>query len=157
MREQALGRFSGITRLFLWMGLRFVWLGNGKSNKLVHDPFLIDECLSPDLVAVANSRGHHATHVVHRGLQGTKDHGLMPTIFNEGFVFVTNNGRDFLKLYASQEIHPGLIIIVPGGIPPAVQVALFTCTLDVMETLEDIVNKVVEVFLDGTVKVRAYP
>lgn len=123
----------------------------------MHDPFLIDECLSPDLVAVANSRGHHATHVVHRGLQGTKDHSLMPTIFNEGFVFVTNNGRDFLKLYASREIHPGLIIIVPGGISPAVQIALFTCVLDILETLEDIVNKVLEVFLDGTVKVRAYP
>ena len=123
----------------------------------MHDPFLIDECLSPDLVAVANSRGHHATHVVHRRLQGTKDHDLIPTIFDENFVFVTNNGRDFLKLYARQEIHPGLVIIVPGGIPPRVQIELFTCALEVMEPLDEVMNKVVEVFIDRTVTVRSYP
>jgi len=30
------------------------------------DPFLIDECLSPDLVALAHERGFDATHVVFR-------------------------------------------------------------------------------------------
>ena len=63
----------------------------------MRDPFPIDECLSLDLVAEAHARGHHATHVVFRGLQGTKDPDLMPTIFGENFVFVTNNGRDFIR------------------------------------------------------------
>jgi predicted nuclease of predicted toxin-antitoxin system len=66
----------------------------------LNDPFLIDECLSLDLVALAHSRGHHATHVVFREKQGTSDPDLMPLIRAEGFVLVTNNARDFLALYA---------------------------------------------------------
>ncbi len=123
----------------------------------MHDPFLIDECLSPDLAALANSRGHHATHVVHRRLQGSKDHELIPIIEREGFVFVTNNGRDFLKLYASLPVHPGLIIIVPGGIAPAIQIELFASALDAIEGSGDIINKVIEVFIDRTVTIRDYP
>lgn len=123
----------------------------------MHDPFLIDECLSPDLAALANSRGHHATHVVHRRLQGSKDHELIPVIEREGFVFVTNNGRDFLKLYATLSVHPGLIIIVPGGIAPAIQIELFASVLDAIEGGGDIINKVIEVYLDQTVTIRDYP
>jgi predicted nuclease of predicted toxin-antitoxin system len=120
------------------------------------DPFLIDECLSPDLVAKAHERGLQATHVVHRGLQGTKDHDLLPTIFNGGFIFVTNNGRDFLKLYAKEDIHHGLVIIVPGGIIPDLQVKLFDCVLSSLPEIGDLVNKVVEVNIDGTIEVRDY-
>ena len=81
----------------------------------LNDPFLIDECLSLDLVALAHARGHHATHVVFREKQGASDPDLMPLIRDEGFVLVTNNARDFLTLYAEEEIRPGLVIIVPGG------------------------------------------
>lgn len=123
----------------------------------MHDPFLIDECLSLDLVAEAHFRGHHATHLVFRNLQGTKDPDLIPIILNEGFVFVTNNGRDFLKLYADKEVHPGLIIIVPGGLTSKRQVELFDCALNLIETQVDLVNKVVEVFIDGTVTIRDFP
>ena len=93
----------------------------------LNDPFLIDECLSPDLAALANSRNHHATHVVFRGLQGAQDSELMPLIRQGGFVLATNNGRDFQSLYAREEPMP------------------------------DIVNKVVEVLSDGTVEVRDWP
>ena len=123
----------------------------------MRDPFLIDECLSLDLVAEAHARGHHATHLVFRGLQGTKDPDLMPTILKEGFIFVTNNGRDFLKLYADLEVHPGLIIIVPGGIPSKRQVELFDCALNLVENQVDLANKVLEVFLDGKVVIRDFP
>jgi predicted nuclease of predicted toxin-antitoxin system len=120
------------------------------------DPFLIDECLSPDLVAKAHERGLQATHVVHRGLQGTKDHDLLPTIFSGGFVFVTNNGRDFLKLYAKEDIHHGLVIIVPGGITSELQVKLFDDVLIAISGLSDLINKVIEVYIDGTIEVRDY-
>jgi predicted nuclease of predicted toxin-antitoxin system len=123
----------------------------------MRDPFLIDECLSLDLVAEAHVRGHDATHVVFRGLQGTKDHDLIPTISGGNFVFVTNNGRDFLKLYADKEVHPGLIIIVPGGISSKLQVELFDCALDLVDTRQDLINKVVEVSIDRSVAIRDYP
>lgn len=123
----------------------------------MRDPFLIDECLSPDLVAKAHERGHYATHVVHRGLEGTKDQKLMPVIRDEGFIFVTNNARDFLKLYEQEQIHAGLIIIVPGGIVADKQVELFECALDEIEPLDEIINKVVEVNLDKSVTIYDLP
>jgi len=36
--------------------------------------FLVDECLSPELVKLAHDRGHgESSHVVWRNLQGKKD------------------------------------------------------------------------------------
>lgn len=123
----------------------------------MNDPFLIDECLSPDLVALANERGHHATHVVYRSAQGTKDRHLVPIILEQNFVFVTNNGKDFLKLLANQELHPGLVVIVPGNISAATQVQLFGKALDIIERESDLTNRVVEVFGDGLVTIREWP
>lgn len=123
----------------------------------MRDPFLIDECLSPDLVALAHSRGHAATHVVFRGLAGTADHDLIPLIRHEGLIFVTNNARDFLKLYARENVHAGLIVIVPGGIPAEVQLRLFAAALDAVESSPDLVNRIVEVFSDGSVDIRDWP
>ncbi|NDU80288.1 MAG: toxin-antitoxin system, toxin component, PIN family protein [Ferrovum sp.] len=121
------------------------------------DPFFFDECLALELVAEANARGHHATHVVFRELQGTLDSDLLSLVTNENFVFVTNNRRDFLKLYASLDFHPGLVIIVPGSTPPRLQVELFDRVLNVIEPMDDIINKIVEVFSDGSVQIRDYP
>ncbi len=123
----------------------------------LNDPLLIDECLSPDLAALANSRNHHATHVVFRGLQGAQDSELMPLIREGGFVLVTNNGRDFLSLYAKEDVHPGLVIIIPGSLDREKQLEFFGRVLDVIEPMPDIVNKVVEIFSDGTVEVRDWP
>lgn len=123
----------------------------------VNDPFLIDECLSPDLVALANARNQHATHVVFRGMQGTQDPDLMPLIREGGFVLVTNNGKDFLPLFTKEDVHPGLVIIIPGSIDREKQLEFFGRVLDVVEPMPDIVNKVVEVFSDGTVEVRDWP
>ena len=123
----------------------------------LNDPFLIDECLSLDLVALAHARGHHATHVVFREMQGTSDPDLMPLIRDEGFVLVTNNARDFLTLYAEEEIRPGLVIIVPGGgIVREIQIDLFNQVLDVIAPMADLINRVVEVFIDETVEVQGW-
>ena len=121
------------------------------------DPFLIDECLSPDLVGLAHLRGHHATHVVFRGLAGVRDDELMPVIRKEGFIFVTNNAKDFRKLYSLENIHAGLVIIVPGGIPASAQLRFFAAALDVLDTMPDLVNRVLEVYSDGTVAVQTWP
>lgn len=136
------------------------FVSNGKNNtshKNMRDPFLIDECLSPSLVAKANARGHHATHVVYRNLQGTKDPDLIPLIIDEDFVFVTNNGRDFLKLYSNRDIHPGLVIIVPGGLPTTRQIELFDLVLNFIENKDDLINRLIEVFDDGTVTMKEFP
>ena len=58
-------------------------------------------------------RGHVGHHVVWLGLSGEADWDLMPRIVENNFTFVTNNAADFRKLYAREDIHAGLIIIVP--------------------------------------------
>ncbi|WP_244514672.1 DUF5615 family PIN-like protein [Ensifer sp. LCM 4579] len=75
--------------------------------------FLIDECLHTSLVAVAQAHGHDCFHVNWLGLSGETDWDLMPRIIEGDFTFVTNNARDFRKLYAKEELHTGLVIIVP--------------------------------------------
>jgi predicted nuclease of predicted toxin-antitoxin system len=116
------------------------------------DRILVDECLSVALVATAKARGHDATHVVWLGKEGMQDCNLMPLIVQNDFVFVTNNRRDFLKLYAEVELHSGLVIILPS-VDRDEQVRLFNYALDAAEELGDLVNKVIEVDRDGSTKV----
>ena len=58
--------------------------------------FLIDECLSPDLVAVAHGRGFvESSHVVWMGKAGMKDWELKPFILGGDWTLVTRNSVDF--------------------------------------------------------------
>ena len=107
--------------------------------------FLIDECLSPSLVSVANKSGFAALHVNHLGLEGSKDWHLLRSIQIKEFAFVTNNRADFLALYRRQDLHPGLIIIVPN-VPTSVQEKLFRAALTHVGQ-RDLTNTVVEVSL----------
>lgn len=75
----------------------------------------IDEDLSPSLVAVCHEAGYQATSVRDRGKLSTKDHALAEIVLDEGWVLVTNNAGDFLKLGASAGLHPGLVFIELGS------------------------------------------
>jgi predicted nuclease of predicted toxin-antitoxin system len=110
--------------------------------------FLIDECLHTSLVDVARQHGHEAHHVNWLGLSGATDRGLMRRILEEDFTFVTNNAADFRRLYARQEVHAGLVIIVPQ-VSPARQRALFRSLLDTLDPDAALLNEVIEVSLDG--------
>jgi predicted nuclease of predicted toxin-antitoxin system len=110
--------------------------------------FLIDECLHTSLVDVAQQHGHEAHHVNWLGLSGATDRGLMPRIVEEDFTFVTNNAGDFRRLYARQEVHAGLVIVVPQ-VSPARQRALFASLLDTLDPDDALLNEVIEVSLDG--------
>jgi predicted nuclease of predicted toxin-antitoxin system len=56
--------------------------------------FLIDECLSVDLVTVAWESGHEARHVAHVGRAGWKDWNVVRYACDGDFILVTNNGSD---------------------------------------------------------------
>ena len=75
--------------------------------------FLIDECLSVDLVTVAGQSGHEAQHVAHVGRAGWKDWNVVRYARDGDFVLVTNNASDFRQLYATQPLHAGLVILIP--------------------------------------------
>lgn len=117
--------------------------------------FLIDECLHTSLVEVAQLHGHEATHVAWRGMAGTQDWNLMAPIREELFTFVTNNAKDFRRLYAQEEVHAGLMIIVPN-VPPAEQRVLFDAILaDVGE--QELLNQVIEIsYLAGEAVIERY-
>ncbi|MGI8397544.1 DUF5615 family PIN-like protein [Agrobacterium deltaense] len=110
--------------------------------------FLIDECLHTSLVAVARDNGHDAFHVNWLGLSGEKDWDLMPRIVAEDYTFVTNNARDFRKLYGHEEIHAGLIVIVPQVVP-AMQRELFTLILEEVAGGDELLNEVIEISIEG--------
>lgn len=109
--------------------------------------FLIDECLHTSLVAVANENGHDGYHVNWLGLSGEKDWDLMPRIVAEDYTFVTNNARDFRKLYGNEEIHAGLIIIVPQVVP-ALQRDLFELVLQEIAGGGELLNEVIEISIE---------
>jgi len=68
--------------------------------------FLIDECLSPQLVVVAREAGHEARHVAHVGRAGWKDWNVVRYAGAENLVLVTNNAGDYRRLYAAEPLHP---------------------------------------------------
>jgi predicted nuclease of predicted toxin-antitoxin system len=72
----------------------------------------IDESLSPLLATRLNDTGSHdAIHPLHVGRRGEPDHRVPERCIAEDRVIVTQNARDFRRLAARTELHPGLIIL----------------------------------------------
>jgi predicted nuclease of predicted toxin-antitoxin system len=109
--------------------------------------FLIDECLSVDLVTVAGESGHEAQHVARVGRAGWKDWNVVAYARDGDFVLVTNNASDFRQLYAAQPLHAGLVILIPV-VSRDVQRRLFKAALDELVVIGEPVNRVIEVDLD---------
>lgn len=112
--------------------------------------FLVDECLSPALTAVAHDAGHEAYHVVHRGWSGESDPRILQHLLAEELVLVTNNRDDFLALVQGMDVHPGLVVIVQN-VRRAEQVRLFGLVLLAVGGDASLINRVVEVSEDGTI------
>lgn len=108
--------------------------------------FLIDECLHFTLAHVARARGHEAYHVNWLGLTGRADWNLITRIIDQDFTFVTNNARDFRKLYANQSLHAGVVIIV-RQVPPMLQRRLFRTVLDRLGDNPALINEAIEIRL----------
>jgi predicted nuclease of predicted toxin-antitoxin system len=106
--------------------------------------FLIDECLHTSLVSVAEELGHEAQHVNWRGMSGTQDHNLVPVAVDESLTFVTNNARDFRRLFAVQEAHAGLVVILPF-VEPGQQRELFAAVLEQLGVEGELFNEEIEV------------
>lgn len=119
-----------------------------------HVHFLLDECVSPVLQAVAELFGYLATFIDHRGWRTLKDHQRHPHLIDEDLVLVTNNREDWLSLLGAEYVHPGLVVI-RENVPRAQQIAYFAKCLVAINALPDMVNTAVEV--DGTGAVIVYP
>jgi predicted nuclease of predicted toxin-antitoxin system len=121
--------------------------------------FLIDERLTIDLVSVAHQAGHKAQHVAHVGKAGWKDWNVARHAAEGDFVVVTNNASDFRRLYATQPLHAGLVIIIPS-VNRAQQQQLFRGALDELAQIGEPINHVLEVDIEGdeaTFRVYEFP
>lgn len=123
--------------------------------------FLIDYCLTAALP-------QHLLH--HRGIDAIRtdavlapdaeDAAVLALACAQGRVIVTENAEDFRALARNNPRHPGLVIL-PGGVGKAAQIALTTAAVDRM--LHDIEagrhpsGHVYEVASDGAIRRRRLP
>mgnify|MGYP003332082646 CR=1 FL=1 len=121
--------------------------------------FLIDECLSPELVKLARDLGFgESSHIVWMKRSGFKDWELKPFIIDGNWTFVTKNSVDFRGpqerpgvkgQYADVEIHAGLICLNgPPGMDLDLQLELFEHALSELNLNMDLVNQVLEITMD---------
>lgn len=69
---------------------------------------------------------------------------------------VTNNARDFRRLYAAEAIHAGLVILIPN-VPPAEQRELFDVALDDLDASRGLINQALEIgMVDGEIEITRY-
>jgi predicted nuclease of predicted toxin-antitoxin system len=118
--------------------------------------FLIDECLSPMLIGVANRFGYVAHHVLYREWKSRADAELLRYIRAEDLTLVTNNWRDFEPMLRREEVHPGAVVL--PNVPRALQISAFERALRAIEAVDpplDMVNTVIDV--DEPETVRIYP
>ncbi|HEX6039347.1 DUF5615 family PIN-like protein [Longimicrobium sp.] len=118
--------------------------------------FLVDECLTPKLVEVANRFGYVAHHVQYRDWKSRTDQALLSFIRDEDLTIVTNNWKDFEPMLRREEIHPGAVVI--PNVARAEQISAFETALRAIQSIDpplDMINTVVEV--DQSHVVRVYP
>ncbi|HET6765210.1 MAG TPA: DUF5615 family PIN-like protein [Longimicrobiaceae bacterium] len=116
--------------------------------------FLIDENLSPRLVEVAAGFGHAAFHVVHRGWAAMEDAQVFRRAREEDLTLVTNNWQDFEGMLRREEIHCGVVVILPA-VRRDRQIELFRAALEAIRDHElDMLNTVVAV--DESARVTRY-
>jgi len=134
--------------------------------------FLIDECLSLELVGLAIERGYpDSRHVVRMGRASRTDRQLMRLIVDGDWTFVTRNARDFRGApvapglrgrYAGTELNAGLVCLNgPDAMTIDVHLELFGIALDELAAIGDaFVNRGLEVTLartgDAAVTVTIY-
>jgi predicted nuclease of predicted toxin-antitoxin system len=118
--------------------------------------FLIDECLTVELVFEAGQKGYEAYHLARIGKAGWLDWNIVPYALDGDFILVTNNASDFRRLYGMQPIHPGLAIILPNVERP-MQRRLFREAVAELASAGGLVNRVPEVsFEDGEIILNFY-
>ena len=118
--------------------------------------WLIDECLSPALARVAAARSEQAWKVNDRRLDRRPDPIIARWCVDHDCVMVTNNARDFRRIYAGLDLHLGLVLLLPT-VERLDQVTLFEAILDWAGHRPDLVNKLVEIDAAGTITMSDWP
>ena len=95
-------------------------------------------------------------HVTAVGLTSTPDKVIAERAVQTGAIMVTNDARDYRRLYARFVSHPGLVIMLPSVTTP-MQIRLFEAVIAYIAAEESIVDQLVEIDEAGRIKVRPWP
>ena len=120
----------------------------------------LDECLSRTLADRINAGGQHtALHPIQVGRRGEPDDVVLQRCVAEDRVVVTENARDFRKLVAGADIHPGLIVLPCVGRERSYELLMVVLAFLTRrgEPADLMVNHVVEVDAQGTIAFYALP
>lgn len=115
---------------------------------------LLDENLSLRAVRALRAEGYDIVHVQERSALGASDPVILELAFVEDRVLVTANIGDFRKLALAREVHPGLVLVENGAMRHEAQVALLRQILPEIVALGDLVNRAVNVGMDGRLTVE---
>jgi predicted nuclease of predicted toxin-antitoxin system len=117
--------------------------------------FLIDECLTPNLAGLAKDWGYNGEHVNEVALAGSADSLLAAFAVGREAVLVTNNARDFRRIYKRLPFHPGLIIILPS-VTADVQMRLFERVVRYISEQPEPINQLIEIDRFERITVRQW-
>jgi predicted nuclease of predicted toxin-antitoxin system len=117
--------------------------------------FIFDECVTPRLVRKASDFGYYGIHVAAVGMASASDDLICARAIESRRILVTNNGRDFRRLYRRFRHHPGLLILLPS-VGWQEQVALFEKLLRFIENEDKVVDRVVEIRRDGHITIQPW-
>ena len=119
--------------------------------------FLIDENITPALVEIGKERGIFVQHVAHIGMASAHDFEVVAHAVRNDMICVTNDRSDYLRLYAKQDVHPGLAIVM-RNVRGERQMELFEVLLDYLSGANvDLMNKVIEIAEDGSIQTYDWP
>lgn len=108
---------------------------------------------------MAHNAGFEAHCARNLGLLGMKDRMLINKIIAGDYTLVTRNAKDFRGqgatapggLYASQELHAGLVCLHSQGMMSQQrQQQLFACALRQLAIRADLINRALEIYEDNT-------
>jgi len=120
---------------------------------------LLDEHISPALVARLAEMGVYAQSVPHVGLGGRPDAEIWRFALKHDFVVVTTNARDFIE-FLDVEVHPGLIVLRESGLSREEQWQRLEPVVRHVLRLADpdlLLNKLVEISAPGRYVIREFP
>lgn len=118
--------------------------------------FLIDECVSPKLADLSRPNLVDIVHANHRGLRTKDDQVVTRWCVANDHALITNNARDFRRIYNGLEVHPGLVILLPSIKTVFIQ-GLLDKAIDHALALPDIVNTLIEIDAQGMISTTELP
>lgn len=101
--------------------------------------------------------GLDVCHLRERNLLAATDARVLECAYREDRILVTANVADFLKLARARDLHSGIILFEDGALVRHEQLGLIRSAVAHVATLGDLINKVLWVALDGTMRAEDIP